>query len=94
MEDVLATARDVLKESRVPTETRDLALSRIARSQLSTSRRQLIFSYKLAFEQLRRNTFPSAMATPSNEQAGANGRQPSGSEAHRTSPAAASRHSP
>ena len=53
LEDVLATARDVLKESRVPAEFQSAALSRVGRSQLSTSRLQLIFIYKLAFEAMR-----------------------------------------
>ena len=57
LEDVLATARDVLEESRVPTEICALVRSGLERTQLSTSHRQLIFNYKLDFE---------AMRTPSN----------------------------
>jgi hypothetical protein len=53
LEDVLATARDVLRESRVPAEIRKQALPIIERRQLTTSRRQLIFNYKLAFEAMR-----------------------------------------
>ena len=53
LEDVLATARDVLKESRVPAEIQSAALSHMGKSELSTSRRQLIFIYKLAFEAMR-----------------------------------------
>ena len=47
------TARDVLREARVPDELRDEALSRLAKSQLTTSRRQLMFNYKTAFESMR-----------------------------------------
>ena len=49
IEDILATAREVL-ESSVPTRIRDLTLARLERRQLTESQRQLIFSYKLAFE--------------------------------------------
>lgn len=47
---VLATAVDVLMASTVPTSFRDETLARLAQSQLSASRQQLIFNYKLAFE--------------------------------------------
>ncbi len=53
LEDVIAVAEDVVTEARVPAEIRDEALSQLARSQLSTSRKQLIFNYKLAFESIR-----------------------------------------
>src|SRR5262245_3324627 len=47
---VLATAEDVLIASAVPASFRDETLARLAKSQLSESRQQLIFNYKLAFE--------------------------------------------
>jgi hypothetical protein len=47
---VLATAADVLMASSVPASFRDETLARLAKSQLSASRQQLIFNYKLAFE--------------------------------------------
>ena len=47
---VLATAADVLMASAVPASFRDQTLARLAKSQLSESRQQLIFNYKLAFE--------------------------------------------
>ena len=40
-------------EDFIPAEIRDETLSRLARSQLTTSRRQLIFNYKVAFESIR-----------------------------------------
>jgi hypothetical protein len=46
----LATAEDVLIASAVPASFRDETLARLAKSQLSESRQQLIFNYKLAFE--------------------------------------------
>jgi hypothetical protein len=49
LELVLATADEVLSAS-VPASLRDETLARLARSQLSESRQQLIFNYKLAFE--------------------------------------------
>jgi len=49
IEDVLATAREVLEPS-VPARIRDLTLARLERRQLTESQRKLIFSYKLAFE--------------------------------------------
>ena len=49
LELVLATAEEVLNAS-VPASLRDETLARLARSQLSESRQQLIFNYKLAFE--------------------------------------------
>jgi hypothetical protein len=53
LEDVVATAEDVLKAANVPSKIRDNTLSRLARRQLTTSRQQLIFNYKLAFESMR-----------------------------------------
>src|SRR5262249_42430620 len=53
LEDVIATARDVLRLARVPDEFRDETLSRLARNQLTTSRQKLIFAYKVAFEATR-----------------------------------------
>lgn len=47
---VLATAEDVLRASAVPASFRDETLARLAKSQLSESRQQLIFNYKRAFE--------------------------------------------
>ena len=47
---VLATAEDVLRASAVPASFRDATLTRLAKSQLSESRQQLIFHYKRAFE--------------------------------------------
>lgn len=50
LECVLATAEDVLRASDVPASFRDETLARLAKSQLSESRQQLIFNYKHAFE--------------------------------------------
>jgi hypothetical protein len=50
---VLATAGDVLMASAVPASFRDEALARLAKCQLSETRQQLIFNYKLAFEAMR-----------------------------------------
>lgn len=50
-EDLVATAKATLKAAHVPSEFRDKPL---AKSQLTTSREQLIFNYKIAFEQMRR----------------------------------------
>lgn len=49
LELVLATAEEGLNAS-VPASFRDATLARLAGSQLSESRQQLIFNYKLAFE--------------------------------------------
>ena len=49
LEDVLATAEEVLNES-VPPGFRTEALTRLQAAQLSESRKQLAFNYKLAFE--------------------------------------------
>lgn len=53
LEDVLATADGVLRSVRVPAPICDATLSRLRRSELTTSRRQLMFNYKVAFESLR-----------------------------------------
>jgi hypothetical protein len=47
---VLATAEEVLRES-VPATFQEETLARLARRQLSESQRQLIFNYKLGFEE-------------------------------------------
>lgn len=52
LEDVLATAEDVLRASSVPTEICKETLSRLERRELTTSRKKLIFNYKLAFESM------------------------------------------
>ena len=49
LERVLVTAEEVLNAS-VPARFRDETLARLARTELSESRQQLIFNYKLAFE--------------------------------------------
>jgi hypothetical protein len=53
LEDVLATAQEVLDESGVPLEIYNEALTRVARSQLSESRRKLVYCYKLDFEAMK-----------------------------------------
>jgi hypothetical protein len=53
LEDLVATAEATLKAARVPAEIRDEALWRLENSQLTTSRQQLIFNYKVAFESMR-----------------------------------------
>ncbi len=53
LEDIIATAEGVLSAAHVPDELRHEALSRLAKSQLTTSRQQLIFNYKVAFESMR-----------------------------------------
>jgi hypothetical protein len=50
LEDVVATAREVLRAAHVPDEFCEDTLSRLARSQLTTSRHKLIFAYNVAFE--------------------------------------------
>jgi hypothetical protein len=54
LDDVIASAEDVLRGAGVPVEIRDETLARLTKSQLSESRRQLIFNYKTAFESLQR----------------------------------------
>ena len=53
LEDVFATADATLKAARIPPEIRDATLSRLVKNQLTTSRQQLIFNYKTAFESMR-----------------------------------------
>ena len=53
IKDVVATANVVLRETHVPAKMCAETLSRLSNSQLSTSRQQLIFTYKLAFELIR-----------------------------------------
>lgn len=50
LEDLVATAEDALRTAHVPSEIHDETLSRLAKSQRTTSREQLVFNYKLAFE--------------------------------------------
>jgi len=52
LEDVIATAEDVVKEARVPKDIADETLSRLARSELTVSRKKLMFSYKVVFESM------------------------------------------
>jgi hypothetical protein len=47
---VLATAKDVLIASGIPARMRDEILARVVKSELSESRQQLMFNYKMAFE--------------------------------------------
>jgi hypothetical protein len=54
LEAVLDVAKEVLDESGVPPEIHNEALTRVARSQLSESRRRLVFRYMLAFEKMKR----------------------------------------
>lgn len=54
LDDLIANAKDVLLRAGVPVQIRDETLARLTKSQLSESRRQLIFNYKTAFELLRR----------------------------------------
>jgi hypothetical protein len=53
LDDLIANAKDVLLGAGVPVEIRDETLARLTKSQLSESRRQLIFNYKIAFELLQ-----------------------------------------
>ena len=53
LQDLVATTEDVLNTANVPAGIRDETLSRLAKSQLTTSRQQLIFNYKVAFESMR-----------------------------------------
>lgn len=52
LEDLITTAVDVLRSTRVPDGIRDETLSRLRRSQLTTSCKQLNFNYKVAFESM------------------------------------------
>lgn len=53
IEDVLATAEATLRAASIPSGIRDETLSRLVKAQLTTSRQQLIFNYKMAFESMR-----------------------------------------
>jgi hypothetical protein len=53
LEAVIATAEAVLTASPVPAAFRDGTLMRLGQSQLTTSRKKLMFSCKLAFEAMR-----------------------------------------
>jgi hypothetical protein len=50
---VLETAETLLIASAVPAGFRDETLARMGKRQLSETRQQLIFNYKLAFEAMR-----------------------------------------
>jgi hypothetical protein len=54
LDDVVATAKDVLREAHAPSDIRDDTLSRLTKKrQLTISSQQLIFIYKAAFESMR-----------------------------------------
>jgi hypothetical protein len=53
LDDLLATAEQVLGAAGVPAEIRDETLTRLQRSQLTTSCQKLIFNYKRAFDKMR-----------------------------------------
>ena len=53
LEDLVASAAATLETAGVPSEFRDEALARLAKSDLTPSRQQLIFNYKRAFESVR-----------------------------------------
>lgn len=55
LEDVIVEARDVLRSARIPDEFGHEALQRLARSQLTDSRRKLMFLFKIAFEAMALN---------------------------------------
>jgi hypothetical protein len=52
LDDVVATAKDVLASARVPPTILEETLSKLRRFQLTTSRQQLMFTYKRVFESL------------------------------------------
>src|SRR5262249_3834372 len=51
--DLVAAAQDVLTSARVPAKIREDTLTRLKRFALTTSRKQLMFNYKVAFESMR-----------------------------------------
>jgi hypothetical protein len=51
--DLVASAQVALETASVPSEIRGEALARLEKSTLTTSRQQLIFNYKRAFEAIR-----------------------------------------
>jgi hypothetical protein len=53
IDDVVATAEDVLRSARVPAVFRDETIARLSRSKLTDSRQKLIFSYRVAFESMQ-----------------------------------------
>ena len=53
LDEVLATAEAVLTAARVPAAFRDETMTRLMRRPLTTSRKKLMFSYKIAFEAMR-----------------------------------------
>jgi hypothetical protein len=53
MDDIVVTANSVLRWANVPQELRIEALVRLQRTQLTESRRQLMFIYRQAFEAIR-----------------------------------------
>jgi len=52
-EDIIVSAAATLEASGAPSEFRDETLARLTKSQLTISRQQLIFNYKMAFESMR-----------------------------------------
>jgi hypothetical protein len=64
MEDVLVTAGETFRAANLPSGFRDDTLSRIAKSQLTNSRKQLMFNYKIAFESIPRRKRPALSAWP------------------------------
>lgn len=56
LENVVDTAESVFKEANAPDNFRDETVSLLKRRKLTTSRRQLIFNYKVAFESIRFET--------------------------------------
>lgn len=52
LEDLVATMKTVLESARVPRGISSEALKRLSKSSLSTSRRQLMFAYKIEFDAL------------------------------------------
>jgi hypothetical protein len=53
LEDVVATANEVLAASRVPKRIYNDTMARMEQSQLTNSRKKLIFNYKVAFRSMR-----------------------------------------
>jgi hypothetical protein len=53
LEDIVATMGDALKDAHVPPAIRNDILAQLTKTQLTTSRQQLIFNYKVAFESMR-----------------------------------------
>lgn len=53
LRDIRAAAEEVLRSANVPPAFREEALGRLDRTQLTESRKQLVFNYKVKFESLR-----------------------------------------